>query len=126
MSTLDAVEQLFTSELPKPMAAVSEGSQGGVRSSAAVNNPTGYGAIKHPDGSYTWDVYETPQAGVAATQQAVGRYLNSEGIMTGVKPTPENFVGMWVNGKPTTGSSVQGGAYAFSSSLRTVDAYAPP
>ena len=32
--------------------------------------------------------------------------------MTGVKPTPENFVGMWVNGKPTTGASVQGGAYA--------------
>lgn len=114
MSTLDAVEQLFTSELPKPMAAVNEGSQGGVRSAAAVNNPTGYGAVKHPNGSYTWDTYETPEAGVAATQQAVSRYLNSQGIMTGVKPTPENFVGMWVNGKPVTGASVQGGAYAAS------------
>jgi len=97
---------------PKEPVAQAPLSTSGTRSSAAGNNPTGYGAIKHPDGSYTWDVYETPQAGVAATQQAVGRYLNSEGIMTGVKPTPENVVGMWVNGKPTTGSSVQGGAYA--------------
>jgi len=110
----DALGQLILGEdtTSKEPVAKTPLSISGTRSSAAGNNPTGYGAIKHPDGSYTWDVYETPQAGVAATQQAVGRYLNSEGIMTGVKPTPENVVGMWVNGKPTTGSSVQGGAYA--------------
>ena len=94
-------------------------SQGGLAtaggsSAAAVNNPTGYGAKKQLDGSYTWDAYDTPQQGVAATQQAVGRYLNSEGVMRGVKPTPENVVGMWVNGKPGTGATEQGGRYAAS------------
>jgi hypothetical protein len=94
-------------------------SQGGLAtangsSAAAVNNPTGYGAKRQPDGSYTWDAYDTPQQGVAATQQAVGKYLNGQGVMKGVKPTPENVVGMWVNGNPGTGATEQGGRYAAS------------
>ena len=68
----DALGQLILGEdtTSKEPVAKTPLSISGTRSSAAGNNPTGYGAIKHPDGSYTWDVYETPQAGVAATQQA--------------------------------------------------------
>jgi hypothetical protein len=86
----------------------------GNRSAAAGNNPTGYGAVKDANGVTTWDTYPTPEAGVAATQTAVGRYLSGQGIMAGVKPTPENVVGMWVEGKPELGPKVQNGAYAAS------------
>jgi hypothetical protein len=95
---------------------------GGGRSAAEVNNPTGYGAKQQADGSYTWTSYSTPAEGVAGTQQAVGRYLNGEGPMSGVKPTPENVVGMWVNGKPETGAKVQNGSYVGSVRKNLADA----
>lgn len=104
MSTLDAVEQLFTSELPKPMAAVNEGSQGRVRAAADINNPSGLGW-----NGKTWKSYETPEAGVADTQQLVTNYLNTPG-----RNTINGLVGTWVYGKPETGATVQNGAYASS------------
>jgi hypothetical protein len=102
MSTLDAVEQLFTSELPKPMAAVNEGSQGRVRAAADINNPSGLGW-----NGKTWKSYDTPEAGVADTQQLVTNYLNTPG-----RNTVNGLVGTWVTGKPEAGASVQNGAYA--------------
>jgi len=104
MSTLDAVEQLFTSELPQPMAAVNEGSQGRVRAAADINNPSGLGW-----NGKTWKPYETPEAGVADTQQLVTNYLNTPG-----RNTVNGLVGTWVTGKPEAGASVQNGAYTAS------------
>jgi hypothetical protein len=81
----------------------------GDRSAAEINNPTGLGW-----NGKTWNPYNTPKEGVDASVTAVRGYLGSEGVMKNVKPTPENVVGMWVEGKPAMGPEVQGGRYVSS------------
>jgi hypothetical protein len=90
---------------PAAPTVISRNETGGAKVAADVNNP---GGIK-VNGKFA--EYKTPAAGVRATQSLVGEYLSGEGPMANVKPTPENVVGMWVNGKPDTGSKVMGGAY---------------
>ena len=73
---------------------------------ADVNNPTGIrinGKFKS---------YDTPQEGVADSQNLVNQYVAGTGPMQGIKPTPENIAGRWVTGDPNQGSTLQNGAYA--------------
>jgi hypothetical protein len=70
----------------------------GARVAADVNNPTG---IKSGN---AFKAYNSPQDGVMDTQNLVNTYLSGSGPMKGIKPTPENFNGMWINGKAETGS----------------------
>ena len=79
-------------------AVTSNATTSGARVAADVNNPTG---IKSGN---AFKPYDTPQLGVMDTQNLVNTYLTSSGPMKGVKPTPENFNGMWINGKAETGS----------------------
>jgi hypothetical protein len=77
----------------------------GARVAADVNNPSGIII----DGKYK--EYETPEEGVADTQARLADYINGKGLMKGIKPTLNNIVGMWVNGKPGSGFKVMDGAY---------------
>ena len=86
----------------KPLAST------GVDSAANYNNPTGYGWNKT---NRTWAKYNTPEEGINDSLNRIGGYLSNQGPMSNVVSTPENYVGMWVNGDPKTGSSVQGGSY---------------
>jgi len=72
----------------------------GARVAADVNNPTG---IKSGN---AFKAYNSPQDGVLDTQNLVNTYLSGSGPMKGIKPTPENFNGMWINGKAETGSDL--------------------
>ena len=92
-----------------PAAPKSYGQSRGTGSAASVNNPSGLGARKEADGSYTWRSYSSPSEGVADTQNLVGKYLSTPG-----RNTPETFVGTWVTGKGSEGSNVQGGRYVSS------------
>lgn len=73
---------------------------GEVAVAADANNPSG---IK-PGGKFA--IFKTPEEGVQATQQLVDSYLSNPS-----RNTPESLVGTWVNGRPTTGATVQNGAY---------------
>ena len=73
---------------------------GDVAVAADANNPSG---IK-PGGKFA--IFKTPEEGVQATQQLVDSYLTNPS-----RNTPESLVGTWVNGRPTTGATVQNGAY---------------
>lgn len=77
----------------------------GARVAADVNNPSGIII----DGKYK--EYETPEEGVADTQARLADYIKGKGLMKGVKPTLNNIIGMWVNGKPGSGFKVMDGAY---------------
>jgi murein DD-endopeptidase MepM/ murein hydrolase activator NlpD len=92
-----------------PSVPKSYGQSRGTGSAASVNNPSGLGARKEEDGSYTWRSYSSPSEGVADTQNLVGKYLSTPG-----RNTPETFVGTWVTGKGSEGSNVQGGRYVSS------------
>ena len=82
-----------------------------IRVASNVNNPTGILVGKDKNGKPIFKEYGSPEEGVADTQTLVDTYLNNRGAMKTTKVTPENFVGMWVNGDPTTGAKVQNGAY---------------
>jgi hypothetical protein len=82
-----------------------------IRVAANVNNPTGILVGKDKNGKPIFKEYGSPEEGVADTQTLVDTYLSNRGAMKSTKVTPENFVGMWVNGDPTTGAKVQNGAY---------------
>lgn len=73
---------------------------------ADVNNPTGI----RINGKFK--PYDTPQEGVADSQNLVNQYVAGTGPMQGIKPTPENIAGRWVTGDPNQGSTLQNGAYA--------------
>jgi hypothetical protein len=77
------------------------------KTSAELNNPTGLGW-----NGKTWNSYKSPEEGVNQSLDAIKKYLSNQGAMKNTKTTPENYVGMWVNGKPETGSKVQNGSYA--------------
>jgi hypothetical protein len=70
----------------------------GVNVAANVNNPTG---IKQGN---TYKPYDTPQAGVADTQDLAGKYLSGTGPMQGISPTPANIMGRWITGNPADGA----------------------
>jgi LysM repeat protein len=78
----------------------------GARHAADLNNPTGLGW-----NGKTWTAYDTPEQGVAATQQQLSSYLSGRGVMKGRAPTPENVVSMWVTGGSKPAEEIQGGAY---------------
>jgi hypothetical protein len=97
---------------PLPLATGTAPSESkAIRVAAHVNNPTGILVGKDKNGKPIYKEYGSPKEGVADTQTLVDTYLNNRGAMKSTKVTPENFVGMWVNGDPTTGATVQNGAY---------------
>ena len=107
-------DDLFNAFLktPLPLATGTFPSESkAIRVAANVNNPTGILTGKDKNGKPIFKEYGSPEKGVADTQTLVDTYLNNRGAMKSTKVTPENFVGMWVNGDPTTGAKVQNGAY---------------
>ena len=106
-------DDLFNAFLktPLPLATGTVPSESkSIRVAANVNNPTGILTGKDKNGKPIFKEYGSPEEGVADTQTLVDTYLNNRGAMKSTKVTPENFVGMWVNGDPTTGAKVQNGA----------------
>jgi hypothetical protein len=87
-------------------SAYGVGAQQGRRYAADVNNPSGLGW-----NGQTWNSYATPEEGVAATQNQVGRYLEGQGPMKGKLPTIDNIVSTWVTGGRTSADQIQGGGY---------------
>ena len=97
---------------PLPLATGTASTEAkSIRVAANANNPTGILVGKDKNGKPIFKEYGSPEEGVADTQTLVDTYLNNRGAMKSIKVTPENFVGMWVNGDPTTGAKVQNGAY---------------
>ena len=105
-------DDLFNAFLKTPLPlAKGTAEPKNIRVAADVNNPSGILVGKDKSGRPVYKEYKTPEEGVTDTQNLVDTYLNNRGAMKGTKVTPENFVGMWVNGDPTTGAKVQNGAY---------------
>jgi hypothetical protein len=107
-------DQIFESFLKTPMPLV-KGSAStkdkSPRIAADANNPSGILVGKDESGRPIYKQYKSPEEGVSDTQNLVSNYLSGKGAMRGQKITPENIIGTWVNGDPTTGASVQGGKY---------------
>ena len=82
------------------------GAQSGRRFAADQNNPSGLGW-----NGQNWNSYETPEAGVQATEDQIGRYLSGKGPLKGLA-TPENVVSTWATGGKIPADKIQGGAYA--------------
>ena len=107
----DAIFNAFL-KTPLPLAkGTAPAESKSIRIAADVNNPSGILVGKDKNGKPVYKTYKTPEEGVADTQLLIDNYLNNRGAMKSTKATPENIVGMWVNGDPTTGTKVQNGAY---------------
>lgn len=102
-----ADEDSYLSLIPTRKETPVTENKGGIRYAADLNNPTGLGW-----NGKTWNSYNSPEEGVKDSLTTITKYLSSQGPMTNVAATPENYIGMWVNGKPETGAQVQKGAYA--------------
>ena len=99
----DELGQLILGQTSAPKGPATQAplASSGTRYAADINNPSGLGW-----NGKTWKAYDTPEEGVADTQLLVTNYLTNP-----QRNTPQAFVGTWVNGDPTTGANVQGGAY---------------
>lgn len=99
----DELGQLILGQTSAPKGPATQAplASSGTRYAADINNPSGLGW-----NGKTWKAYDTPEEGVADTQSLVTNYLTNP-----QRNTPQAFVGTWVNGDPTTGANVQGGAY---------------
>jgi hypothetical protein len=105
-------DDLFNAFLKTPLTLTKGSAEPkNIRVAAEVNNPSGILVGKDKSGRPVYKEYKTPEEGVTDTQNLVDTYLNNRGAMKSTKVTPENFVGMWVNGDPSTGAKVQNGAY---------------
>jgi len=102
-----AEEDSYLSLIPTRKETPVTQNSGGIRYAADLNNPTGLGW-----NGKTWNSYNSPEEGVKDSLTTITKYLSSQGPMSNVSATPENYIGMWVNGKPETGAQVQKGAYA--------------
>ena len=110
----DELGQLILGQTSAPKGPTTQAplASSGTRYAADINNPSGLGW-----NGKTWKAYETPEEGVADTQSLVTNYLNNP-----QRNTPQSFVGTWVNGDPTTGANVQGGAYVAKMQKELADA----
>ena len=99
----DELGQLILGQTSAPKGPATQAplASSGTRYAADINNPSGLGW-----NGKTWKAYDSPEEGVADTQSLVSNYLTNP-----QRNTPQSFVGTWVNGDPTTGANVQGGAY---------------
>jgi hypothetical protein len=86
-------------------SAYGVGAQSGRRYAADQNNPSGLGW-----NGKNWNAYDTPEEGVMATENQVGRYLEGKGPLKG-PATPEAVVSTWVTGGKTPAEKIQNGAY---------------
>ena len=101
---------------PQNVSALGIGAQSGRRYAADLNNPSGLGW-----NGQTWNAYATPEEGVRATENQIGRYLGGQGPLRG-PATPENVVSTWVTGGRTPANQIQGGAYLDTVKQRLADA----
>jgi len=107
-------DSIFSSFLKTPLPLAKGTAPADAKSprvAADANNPSGILLGKDESGRPIYKSYKKPEDGVFDTQALAGTYLAGQGAMKGQKITPESLVGTWVNGDPTTGSSVQGGKY---------------
>jgi len=110
----DELGQLILGQTSAPKGPATQAplASSGTRYAADINNPSGLGW-----NGKTWKAYDTPEEGVADTQSLVTNYLTNP-----QRNTPQAFVGTWVNGDPTTGANVQGGAYVAKMQKELADA----